>query len=49
MCRQNLLYGSCLLAFGIGVLTGTWFSSGLVGHLLGFGVIALGIVVLRKR
>lgn len=49
MCRQNLLYGGCLLAFGLGVLIGTWLKSGLVCHLFGIGLIFLGFCVLRKR
>ena len=49
MCRQNQLYGSCLLAFGLGVLIGTWLTSGLLCHLIGFGLIALGILVIRRR
>ena len=49
MCRQNQLYGSCLLAFGLGVLIGTWLTSGLLCHLIGFGLIVLGILVIRRR
>ena len=48
MCRQNQLYGSCLLMFGVGVLVGTWLSSGLVCHLMGFGLVVLGVCILRK-
>jgi len=49
MCRQNVLYGSCLLAFGLGILIGTWLSSGLMCHLFGIGLIALGFLVLRRH
>ena len=49
MCRQNVLYGGCLLAFGVGILIGTWLTSGLVCHLFGIGLIILGFWVLRKR
>ena len=49
MCRQNHLYGGCVLAFGLGVLIGTWLESGLVCHLLGFGLIFLGFAVIRKH
>jgi len=48
MCRQNQLYGGCLLAFGLGILVGTWLSSGLLCHLFGFGLVLLGFFVLRK-
>lgn len=49
MCRQNVLYGSCVLAFGIGVLIGTWLESGLVCHFIGFGLIGLGYCLLRRH
>lgn len=49
MCRQNSLYGGCLLAFGLGVLVGTWLKSGLVCHLFGITLIVLGFFVIRKH
>jgi len=49
MCRQNLLYGGCLLAFGLGVLIGTWLKSGLVSHLFGVALIVLGLFVIRRH
>ena len=49
MCRQNEMYGGCLLAFGLGVLVGTWLTSSLLCHLFGIGMIFLGFYVLRKR
>ena len=49
MCRQNLLYGGCLLAFGVGVLLGAWMKSGFVCNLIGLGLIGLGFCILRKR
>lgn len=49
MCRQNQLYGGCLLAFGLGVLIGTWLTSGLLCHLIGFGLIVLGFCIIRRR
>ena len=48
MCRQNVLYGCCVLAFGLGVLIGTWLESGLVCHLIGFTLIGLGGCLLRR-
>ena len=48
MCRQNLLYGGCLLAFGLGMLIGTWLTSGIVCHFFGFGMILLGFCVIRR-
>ena len=49
MCRQNLLYGGCLLAFGLGVLLGAWMKSGFVCNLIGLGLIGLGVCVLRRH
>ena len=49
MCRQNHLYGGCLLSFGLGLLVGTWITSGLVCHLFGVAVIVLGLGILRKH
>ena len=49
MCRQTLLYGGCLLAFGLGVLVGTWLTSGLVCHLFGCGMILLGFLLIRRH
>ena len=49
MCRQNQMYGGCLLAFGVGILIGTWLTSGFLCHFLGFGLIVLGFGVLRKH
>ena len=49
MCRQNHLYGGCVLAFGLGVLLGGWMKTGFVCNLLGLGLIALGFCILRKH
>ena len=49
MCRQNQLWGCTLLAFGIGVLIGTWMQSGFVCHLLGIGLILLGLGFVRRK
>ena len=49
MYRQNLLYGGCLLAFGLGILMGTWLKSGLICYLFAIGMIVLGFCILRRR
>lgn len=49
MCRQNVMWGATVVAFGFGVLIGTWLQSGFVCHLIGFGLIFLGLCVLRKH
>jgi len=49
MCRRNQLLGCVFLAFGFGVLTGTWLESGLFCHLFGFLAIFWGIAVCRKK
>jgi len=49
MCRRNQLLGCVLLAFGFGLLTGSWLESGLFCHL--FGVLAIfgGVATCRKK
>ena len=49
VCRKNQLLGVALMAFGLGLLLATFFESGLFCGCLGFGVAAVGIVVLQKR
>jgi len=49
MRRQNLLWGGTVLAFGLGVLVGTWLKSGFVCHLVGIGLIFLGLSLMRKH
>ena len=49
MCRRNQLWGCVLLAFGIGVLVGSWMESGLFCHLFGLFALFLGIAVCRKK
>ena len=48
MCRHNQLWGSILLAFGIGVLVGMWIEGGFFTYCFGFGLIACGFCVWRK-
>lgn len=49
MCRQNLLWGAAVCAFGLGILIGTWLESGFFCHLAGFGLLLLGFGVMRRR
>ena len=49
MCRQNQMWGAAVLAFGFGILVGTWLQSGFFCHLAGIGLIALGFAVLRRH
>jgi len=49
MCRQNLMWGASVLAFGAGILIGTWLESGFFCHLIGFGLIVVGIGVIRRH
>ena len=49
MCRQNQMWGAAVLAFGFGILVGTWLQSGFFCHLAGFGLIGLGFAVLRRH
>lgn len=49
MCRRNQLWGFILLAFGVGVLVGTWMESGLFCHLFGLLAIFSGIAVCQRK
>ena len=49
MCRQNQMWGAAVLAFGLGVLIGTWLESGFFCHIFGFGLIFLGTGVMRRH
>lgn len=49
MCRRNQLWGYALLAFGVGVLVGTWLDSGLFSHLFGLLAIFCGWGISRKK
>ncbi len=49
MCRRNQLWGYILLAFGAGILVGTWLGSDLFCHLLGFLALFSGFGVCRRK
>lgn len=49
MYRYNHLWGIVLIAFGIGVLVGTWLTGAFFCHLLGFGGILTGCCILRRK
>lgn len=49
MCRQNLLWGSVVVAFGLGMLIGAWLKSGFVTHLIGLALVFLGFAMLRRH
>ena len=49
MCPRNHLLGLCVMAFGIGLLMGQCFTSGLFCNVLAIGLIFLGICVLRQK
>lgn len=49
MCRRNQLLGCVLLAFGLGLLFGTWLKSGLICCLLGLLAILWGFAVCRRK
>ena len=49
MCRRNQLGGFVLLAFGVGILVGTWLESGLFCHLLGLLAIFCGVSVCSRK
>ena len=49
MCRYNQLWGIVLVAFGFGVLVGTWLSGAFFCHCLGVGVILTGLCIIRRK
>ena len=49
MCRHHQLWGCILLAFGFGILVGMWLEGGFFAHCFGFGLIAIGFSMGRKR
>lgn len=49
MCRKNQLLGVALMAFGLGLFIATFFESALFCGCLGFGVVAVGVVVTQKK
>lgn len=48
MCRQNQLWGCCVIAAGLGVLVGICLESGFLAGFLGISLIFAGLCVLRK-
>ena len=49
MCRRNHLIGFVSVAFGLGVLIGTWIESGFLSGCLGLGLVCVGFVFVRKK
>ena len=49
MRRHYQLCGCVLMAFGAGILLGTWLSGGFWCHCLGFGLVIGGFFVVRKK
>ncbi len=49
MCRTNQLLGVSLLAFGAGLLAAGWVESNFLRWVLGIGLAASGILVLKKN
>ena len=49
MCRQNQLLGCALMAFGVGVLVGSCITKGFFSFCFGFGLVVVGLCVLRRR
>ena len=43
MCRRQWIWGYALIAFGIGVLVGTWMNGGFWPHCLGFALVIFGL------
>lgn len=48
MCRHNHLWGSVLVAFGAGILIGSWLEGGFLCSCFAIGLMLCGIAVARK-
>ena len=48
MCRKNQLWGCVLMAFGLGILVGTWLDGGFLCHCFCVAVIAIGGSMCKK-
>jgi len=49
MCRQNQLWGYMSIAFGLGILVGTWLEGGFWCHCLGIGLLIVGCSIVRRK
>ncbi len=49
MCRQNQLFGFCLMSFGLGVLVGLGLEGGFLCWCLGIGLILAGFCGLGRK
>ena len=49
MRRQKQLWGGVLMAFGFGILVGTWLTSGFWCHCLGIALMLCGLCVCRRK
>ena len=48
MCRRNQLWGCAMMAFGLGVLIGTWIEGSFLTNCFWIAVIGAGFGVMRK-
>jgi len=49
MCRRNHLWGCALIAFGLGLLIGTWLDGGFLTNCFGFALIVVGFGMMKKN
>lgn len=47
MCRKNLVVGTALIAFGVGVMIGMWIEFCFLGFVLSAAAIVGGFFLLR--
>ncbi len=48
MCKKNELFGSCLMAVGVGMLLSLMFSSDFAMALIGIGLVLGGLFFARR-
>ncbi len=49
MYRHHQLWGMTLVAFGVGILVGTWISAAFFCHFIGIIALISGYCILRKN
>ncbi len=49
MCRRDQLKGFCAVSFGLGLLIGRCFESGLLSLGIGIALIIAGLCIIRQK
>ena len=49
MCRRNQLWGLAVLAFGLGLVVGSWLEPVFIRKCCGIGLMAVGVLIVQKK